>query len=73
VESFRDSAVRDFSGCRGDSCWFFEFSTARGNFVHSYQVMPPKKSKKANKHNQDWADDDDDSAGESVAPCTLYT
>ncbi|XP_060848463.1 ATP-binding cassette sub-family F member 1 [Rhopalosiphum padi] len=29
--------------------------------------MPPKKSKKANKHNQDWADDDDDSAVDILA------
>lgn len=29
--------------------------------------MPPKKSKKASKHNQDWADDDDDSAVDILA------
>uniref|UniRef100_A0A2H8TQ80 ATP-binding cassette sub-family F member 1 n=1 Tax=Melanaphis sacchari TaxID=742174 RepID=A0A2H8TQ80_9HEMI len=29
--------------------------------------MPPKKSKKANKHNQDWADDDDDTAVDILA------
>jgi len=74
LESFRvrDFAVRDSSGFRGDSCRVSQFSISLGNFVHSCKVMPPKKSKKANKHNQDWADDDDDSAGESVAYCTLY-
>lgn len=74
LESFRVRAflVRDSSGFRGDSCRVSEFSTTLGNFVHLFKVMPPKKSKKANKHNQDWADDDDDSTGESVAFCTLY-
>jgi len=33
----------------------------------------PKKSKKTNKHNQDWAGDDDDSVGESFTFAISYT
>lgn len=35
--------------------------------------MPPKKSKKTNKHNQDWAGDDDDDVGESFTFVISHT
>lgn len=35
--------------------------------------MPPKKSKKTNKHNQDWTGDDDNSVGESFVYLTYFS
>jgi len=65
--------VRDFSGCRGDSCRVTESSLHSKQFFHLFLIMPPKKSKKTNKNNQDWAGDDDDSVGESVTFAISHT